>query len=205
MILNNYDIEELIKIKEELLSFDCIIFEDIGLYNILKDSNVKLIWNQSHFASNYSSINYWLELVDSAIISNELTYEEVSTILNKSNKDIVLNIFGKNPIMYSRRTLLSNFFENFNIDKKKEVILDETITNNTFLAKEDKNGTFIFNNKHFNLIPYINKFNIDKIKYYLVYPNEIDFETMMKYINEETVDNTDDGFMNKKTIICFRK
>ena len=38
--------------------------------------------------------------------------------------------------------------------------LDETISKNKFLAKEDSNGTFIFNNTYFNIINYV---RFDKI------------------------------------------
>ena len=199
-IFNTNDVEEFKKIKNKLLDFEYIIFEDIAVYNILKDTNVKLIWNQTHFASNYSSINYWLELTYSAVISNELTKLEVIDILNKSTKNLVLNIFGKNPIMYSRRTLLSNFNKHFELENRSNAILEESITNNEFLATENDKGTFIVNNKHFNLIPFLNEFNDDKIQYYLIYPNDIEYSNMIKYIEEETNDNTDDGFMNKKTI-----
>lgn len=199
-ILNNKDIEELKNIRESLLDFNYIIFEDIAVYNILKDTNINLIWNQTHFATNYSSINYWLELVNSAVISNELTYIEVSDILNKTNKDLVLNVFGKNPIMYSRRTLLTNFNENFKLDKNREAILDETITNNTFFCKESDYGTIIFNNEHFNIISYLNCFNNDKIKYYLIYPDGLEFDEMIECINGKGIVDANDGFMNKKTI-----
>ena len=175
-------------------------YETVDIYINLKDTNIKLIWNQTHFASNYSSINYWLELTHSAVISNELTCVEVSDILNISNKNLVLNIFGKNPIMYSRRTLISNFNKHFELDKRDSAILEEGITNNEFLATETDKGTFIVNNKHFNLIPFLNEFNDDKILNYLIYPNGIKYNEMIKYIEEETNDNTDDGFMNKKTI-----
>lgn len=102
--------------------------------------------------------------------------------------------------MYSRRTLLSNFNKHFELENRSNAILEESITNNEFLATENDKGTFIVNNKHFNLIPYLNEFNDDKILYYLIYPNGIDYNEMIKYINEETTDNTDEGFMNKKTI-----
>ena len=202
-IFNTEDCENFKQLISELQDFDGIVFEDIAVYNMLKNKKLKLIWNQTHFATNYSSINYWLELVDSAVISNELTLEEVKDIIEKSNKKLVLNIFGKNPIMYSRRTLLTNFNKNFNLDNSCENILREIITNNEFLVKESQKGTFIFNNKHFNIIPYLNNFNDEKILYYLIYPNDLKVQEVEEYINGK-IDNTDDGFMNKKTIYKLR-
>lgn len=199
-VLNNKDIDNIKNIINDLIKFDGIIFEDISIYNILKDYNIKLIWNQNHFATNFKSINYYLDILDSAVISNELTFNEVDEILNKVNKKVILNVFGKNPVMYSRRTLLTNFNTYFNIDSDKEMILDETISNNKFYVKEDNNGTFIFNNKYFNIIKYLNKLNDNNILFYLIYPNNLDYDNIIKIINEDKSIEYDDGFMNKKTI-----
>lgn len=203
-IFNNEDVDNFKKIILELDGFDGIIFEDIAVYNMLKDTNIKLIWNQSHFASNYSSINYWLEMVNSAVISNELTKNEVKDILDKSNKPLVLNVFGKNSIMYSRRTLLTNFNQNFNLNDNKEIILRENITDSEFEVKESDNGTYFFNNKYFNIIPHLNNFNDDKILFYLIYPNSLGVTEIKDIINGEILQNSDDGFMNKKTIYKLR-
>ncbi len=202
-IFNSEDCDKFKSIISKLSIFDGVIFEDIAVYNMLKNTDINLIWNQTHFATNYSSINHWLELVNSAVISNELTLEEVSEILDKSNKKLVLNIFGKNPIMYSRRTLLTNFNKNFNLDDNKEMILNETITKNEFLAKETDKGTFILNNKPFNLIPFLKEFNNDNIEFYLIYPNGLNANEISEYLNGK-LDNTDNGFMNKKTIYKLR-
>lgn len=202
-IFNSEDCENFKSIIPKLNKFDGIIFEDIAVYNMLKDKSINLIWNQTHFATNYSSINYWIYLVNSAVISNELTLEEVREILDKSNKKLVLNIFGKNPVMYSRRTLLSNFNKNFNLPESKEMILNETITKNEFLAKETEKGTFIFNNKYFNLIPFIKELNEDKINFYLVYPNGLNVSEINNYLNGK-LDDTDDGFTHRKTIYKLR-
>ena len=72
-IFNSNDVDKFKEFVKDIKNIDGIIFEDISVYNILKDSNIKLIWNQNHFATNYSSINYWLDNTFSAVISNELT------------------------------------------------------------------------------------------------------------------------------------
>ena len=136
----------------------------------------------------------------SAVISNELTKEEVKDIIDRVTKPIVLNVFGKNTIMYSRRTLLSNYNKYFNIDSDREVILEESITNNSFYAKESDKGTIIFNNKYFNIINYLNKFNDNNILFYLIYPNGLDYNNVLKLLNNESNIEYDDGFMNRKTI-----
>ncbi len=199
-VFNNEDCDKFKNIIHKLYDFDGIIFEDIGVYNMLKDTGIKLIWNQSHFATNYQSINCYLDMVYSVVISNELTCLEVKDIIDKSIKPVVLNIFGKNPVMYSRRYLLTNYNKYFELGDNKEVILEESITNNKFYAKESDKGTIVFNNKYFNIINYLNEFNDNNILFYLVYPNGIDYDEMKKILNNESEIEYDDGFMNRKTI-----
>jgi collagenase-like PrtC family protease len=108
-VLDSNDIDNLKLIKDDLVKYKGIIFEDLGVYQIFKDSDIDLIWNQAHFGTNLSSINIWLDKVSSAVISNEITKNEITDIVSGVKKPVVFNVFGKNMIMYSRRTLLSNF------------------------------------------------------------------------------------------------
>lgn len=199
-IFNTEDINEFKKIIPLLNKFNGIIFEDIGVYHLLKDTNINLFWNQSHFATNYSSINYWLDLTNSAVISNELTKEEVKEIIDKSNKKIILNVFGKNNIMYSRRTLLTNFNKYFKLKINKEIILKENISNCEFRMLENESGTFTFDNNYFNIIDYIKYFNNDNILFYLVYPFGLSVSEIKDIIENNSNIKYNDGFMNKKTI-----
>lgn len=199
-IFNTEDINEFKEIIQLLNKFNGIIFEDIGVYHLLKDTNINLIWNQSHFATNYSSINYWLDLTNSAVISNELTKEEVKEIIDKSNKKIILNVFGKNNIMYSRRTLLTNFNKYFKLKTNKEIILKENISNCEFRMLENESGTFTFDNNYFNIIDYIKYFNNDNILFYLVYPFGLSVPEIKDIIENNSNIKYNDGFMNKKTI-----
>lgn len=199
-IFNTEDINKFKKIIPLLNKFNGIIFEDIGVYHLLKDTNINLIWNQSHFATNYSSINYWLDLTNSAVISNELTKEEVKEIIDKSNKKIILNVFGKNNIMYSRRTLLTNFNKYFKLKTNKEIILKENISNCEFRMLENESGTFTFDNNYFNIINYIKYFNNDNILFYLIYPFGLSVPEIKDIIENNSTIKYNDGFMNKKTI-----
>ena len=199
-IFDNNDIQEFKSLIPNLHFFDGIFFEDIGVYNLLKDEGINLIWNQSHFATNYSSINYWLEYVFSAVISNELTSNEVSDILNKTNKPLVLNVFGKNPVMYSRRSLLSNFNTYYSVKMRNKAVIKDKVTDNEFLSIEDDNGTIFFDNNYFNIVNYLDNFNDNNILFYLIYPKDVDVEEINNIINNKSTIKYKDGFMNKKTI-----
>ena len=199
-VFDNKDIDSFKSIISKLNEFEGIFFEDVGVYNLLSNTNINLIWSQSHFATNYSSINYWLEYVNSALISNELTCDEVKDILNKTNKPLVLNVFGKNPAMYSRRTLLSNFNKYYDIKLNNNAIIKDKISDNEFLGIEDENGTLFFNNNYFNIIKYINEFNDKNILFYLIIPSGLDVDEIESIILNKSKNTYNDGFMNKKTI-----
>ena len=194
-LLDTNDVIKLKEKKEELMRFKGIIFEDISVYQIFKDTSLELIWNQAHFATNASSINFWLDHVSSAIISNEITKEEIEYIVKHANKPIIINIFGRNNIMYSRRTLLSNFNKYNNLEKYNNMNLKTN--NNDFYAIEDKHGTLLFNNDYFN---YINKLNLDddKIKFYMILNLDFSVSKISEIINGLSIGN--DGFLNKKTV-----
>ena len=133
-VLDSKDVDNLKLIKNDLTKFKGIIYEDIAVYQIFKDTDIDLIWNQAHFGTNLSSINIWLDRVKSAVVSNEITSKEIEDIINGVKKPVVFNTFGKNMIMYSRRTLLSNFNKYNDLEKYNDMVLGENHTNNSFLS-----------------------------------------------------------------------
>lgn len=192
-------VDSLKKVQDELTRFKGIVYEDIAVFNIFKDTNLELIWFQNHFQTNYESINFWLENgCTSAVISNEITESEIMTILNNSIKPLVLNVFGKNQIMYSRRTLLTNFNKYNELDDYNDMILKESHTNNNFLARENNYGTIIYNNTYFNYVPLMNKIDDDKIKFYLIMNLDLKPEEINDVLKGASIGN--DGFLNKKTV-----
>ena len=197
-VLDSKDIDSLKSIKEDLVKYKGIIFEDLGVYQIFRDTDIELIWNQAHFATNLSSINIWLDRVNSAVVSNEITSKEITDIVSGVKKPIVFNVFGKNMIMYSRRTLLSNFNKYNELEKYNDMVLRENHTNNNFLVKETEYGSAFFNNEYFNYIEFSNSLNDDNIKFYLVLNLDLDIETITKVLDGEPLGN--DGFLNKRTV-----
>lgn len=198
-IMDTKSIEEFKKIIPKLNFVKGVFFEDIGIYQILKETTIPLIYNQTQFATNTISINYWLNRVNSAILSNSITEGEIISIVNNVNKPIIFNVFGKNMVMYSRRTLLTNFNKYMKLDDIKNVYIKETLKDKTFEVKEDSNGTTIFNDVYFNYMSIINKLNDNNILFY--YINNLDLKpSEIKSLLENKFENYDLGFLNKKTI-----
>jgi hypothetical protein len=197
-VLDSKDVDNLKLIKNDLTKFKGIIYEDIAVYQIFKDTDIDLIWNQAHFGTNLSSINILLDRVKSAVVSNEITSKEIEDIINGVKKPVVFNTFGKNMIMYSRRTLLSNFNKYNDLEKYNDMVLGENHTNNSFLVKETEFGSAFFNNEYFNYIEFSKTLNDDNILFYLVYNLDLPVDKMISILDGEEYGN--DGFLNKKTV-----
>lgn len=192
-------VDSLKQIKDKFSRFKGIIYEDIAVFNIFKDTNLELIWYQNHFQTNYESINFWLQNgCNSCVISNEITESEIIDIIDKTTKPLVLSILAKNQIMYSRRTLLTNFNKYNNLDAYNDMLLKEKNTGNDFLARENESGTIIYNNAYFNYVPLMKRINDDKIKFYLVMNLDLTVEEIKDILDGKEFGN--DGFLNKKTV-----
>ena len=116
-IMDNKTIEDFKKqIKNLPSNILGIVFDDIGILNVLKDfKSLQKILFLNHFNCNYESINAYLDYVDSVVVSPDITIKEIDEILDHVKKDVVLYTFGHVNIMYSRRTLISNYNINFKI------------------------------------------------------------------------------------------
>lgn len=197
-VMDNESVEYLKSIQGKMSRFKGIIYEDIAVFNLFSNSNLELIWFQNHFTTNYESINFWLSKgVNSAVISNELTEVEIDEIINSTTKPLVLNVLGKNQIMYSRRTLLSNYNSKFGIDNVNDCIIDTKNNDTTFFVRESVYGTVIFNNEYFNYTHLIKKYN-DSVKFYLILNLDLDVLKIKSILEGNSFGN--DGFLNKKTV-----
>lgn len=199
IIMDTKKIAKFKKLINKLTFVKGIFFEDVGLYNILKNTKIPLIWNQAHFVINSKSINFWLERVESASLANELTIDEIKYILNNANKSLIMSVYGLNIAMYSRRYLLSYFNKYNNLKIIKNGFLNVNNQDNSFYIIENKNGTALFYNKVFNYIPYLNEIDDQKIKFYLINHPHINFEIVNDLINHKEV-ISEEKFLKTKTI-----
>ena len=146
-------------IKKELLKFDdnvkYFFIEDFSLVNYLPKEKVVLYLN--HIISNYYSVNYLKELgFNNVTISNELTTDELKEINKNTNSNLFYMYLSKNNLMYSRRSLLSNYYENYGIkDNKNSILVNESVSDHELLIKEESEGTLVFNNKIFCASKYL--------------------------------------------------
>jgi len=205
-VLDCESVDNLKEVLPKLTNVKGIVYEDIAVYNLVKDLglNLEMIFYQNHFGTNSNSVNFWLDRVDSMFISNEITKEEISTIVSNASKEVVLHLFGFNQVMYSRRKLLSNWSEFFDIDKKNTNLLTDRATKVQFRAMENEYGTVMYSGKIFNGKELL---GLNNVKYYYVNPTMIEHDVVMDFLtnNDHNSDIEDNGFLDKETIYKLKE
>lgn len=194
-ILDNAGIDNLRDILNNLpANIVGIIFDDLGIYELIKDLKIEKILYLSHFNCNKESINIYLDLVDTVIVSTDITKEEIEFIINNTKKVISLFTFGYVGVMYSRRLLIDNYCKYHNIEKENPLIIENT--NHEFMVYENNYGTYFYHNKIFD-----GRCLFDlNAKYYFINSSFLDTDTIIRFINNEKVIDSDEGFLYTETI-----
>lgn len=201
-LLPSSDIDSLKEILSNLPNnIKGIMFDDLGVLEIIKDFNIEKNLYLNHFSTNFESINYFLEYVDSLVISTDITKEEIETILNKTTKPLIIYGFGYVPVMYSRRLLLSNFNKHFNLENKNTANIKDKMANNKFFAFENEYGTVLFHHIPSNSL----EIKHDNIYYYLINTTFLKDNEVLELLNNIKEDKEiniayDRGFLDKATI-----
>ena len=213
----NKDIENLKKILLELdsLNINGILFYDLSVLSLAKKLEIKtpLIWNQNFFVTNYRTCNHYEEKgVYGAVISSEITLQEIIEIRKNTSFKLFVNIFGYQMMAFSKRKLITNYFKYL---KKKNYKRNNYIIekDKKFLIKETKEGTMILSDKILNVLKYKKQLEKAKIDYLILDQTMIkdkDFKKVLQAIKENKdidniISNTDTLFLDKKTIYKVKK
>lgn len=213
----NKDIENLKKILLELdsLNINGILFYDLSILSLAKKLEIKtpLIWNQNFFVTNYRTCNHYEEKgVYGAVISSEITLQEIIEIRKNTSFKLFVNIFGYQMMAFSKRKLITNYFKYL---KKKNYKRNNYIIekDKKFLIKETKEGTMILSDKILNGLKYKKQLEKAKIDYLILDQTMIkdkDFKKVLQAIKENKdidniISNTDTLFLDKKTIYKVKK
>ncbi len=225
--LENKDINYIEKIlcKLDDININGVFFYDLAILLIKNkyNLNIDLVWNQSHMVTNYNTCNYYYdEGVKYALLSSEITVDEMNEIKNNSKIIPFIYIFGKNIIAHSKRCLVSNYFNHFAINKDKDNYeIEEKVSNKQYEIIEGDLGTTVRCKDLLNGINAIydlkdigdNYFIVDEV----IDDNFIDILNVIKDsinggnkdINYKTmynIINSDyEGFFYKKTIYKVKK
>lgn len=234
-----YGIHEIKKIKEQTdkeiyVSFNRIIFNNelekykkllleidkIGLNGIIVGDIAALTYNlttniildQMHLNNSYYTLNhYYNNGVYGIMLTNDITKDEINEIHNNTKIKLYKQVFGYPHLSTSKRRLVSNYLEHFNIAKKSSNYeIKEENSNNYYKVIEDEFGCHILGDKPLNLLGY----NID-VDYKIIDGLLLDDikEVTEIFVNgdiskKDYLDNkydANDGFINTETIYRVKK
>lgn len=194
-ILDDNDLDKLESILNSS-NIKGIVFDDLGIIDIVANLDITKILLLDHLATNTKSINYYLEYVDSVVVSNDLTEEEIRNIVANVSKPLVINAFGLKTLMYSRRLLLSNYEMYHNL--KEERIVDANIEDKYFKIVENDYGTLFYAKNYYNALCLL---DLDNVLFFWYNPIFLDNEKIIKLVldNDITDINSEPLFLDKKT------
>ncbi|NLL44409.1 MAG: hypothetical protein GX247_01920 [Mollicutes bacterium] len=220
--MHNSDLYYLKEVMHKLNDYaiNGVFYYDIGIVNIYHEHkyNYDLVWAQEHLTTNHYTCNYWYDLgVKYALISGEITLEEIIEIKENTKMQLIVPIFGYLPMFVSRRHLIKNYLEYFNLksDSTINYIVNE---GNKYPIIDDNNGTSVYSAHILNGIEESLVLKKKKIEYLLLNSFNIDFDVFKKIVNifkninednKEEMINTfnklikepmDKGFLYKATV-----
>ena len=160
------------------------MIEDIGLTDVI--SKDRLILYENHIESNYVSINF-LNLLGykDIVLNNDLTINEINEIRDKTDSKLYFFLITRNMLLYSRRKLISNYQENYQIDKKdKRYIILEKISNIQLEINEEDDSSTIRMRKIFSGNKYIE--DLEKLDYLIIdtnYMSDLELKVTLEHYN----------------------
>lgn len=194
-VLNNKEIDELKAILSSI-KVKGFVIEDIGLIRTLKGLSKEIILFINHFNCNYKSINVWLNYVDSVFVSNELTKEELLEIDKNVKKSVVYHLMGYNQVMYSKRKLVSNYEDYYHLPHTNYLHITDKMGSVKFTLYEDDKTTVGYSSK----CALLDCTNLNNSYYFYVNTTFLSPDKVINMLNSKDVEDTDNGFMNKKTV-----
>lgn len=226
----NFHHEELEALKKLLqslnqLDLDGILYYDIALIQLKKEGLIKapLGWSQEHLTTNYDTCNFWQKQGASmALLSSEITLQEIIDIRAHTSMSLIVPIFGYLPMFVSKRHLVQNYLEKFQLEGKTKSYFIEK-EQNRYPIIDHKQGTEVYSSNLLNGLTEsisLKDVGIDYLLFNSFMIPDDDFIKVLKCYHEVTRENArkleeqmetvldrpiDKGFLYKETIFRVKK
>ena len=204
--------------KVDLQQLQAIRVQDVGVLQfVLENTNLPIQLVLESGNRNLIGIKKWVEMIgdrlDRLILSPELDTEELKQIRNEIYCPLEILVFGKILLFYSPRKLLSPQFEKGSEEHLKVSGKSEESPHRGFSLIENRHGTFMYNPKDLNLIPYFKEIKDIGIDFCRIDNRDFTKEAaklLEKKEFEELIDSHPrpliKGFFHKnKTDVLFKK
>lgn len=214
------DILKNMLIEIDKLNIAGVFYYDIAVLGYHKELELKtpLVWSQEHLTTNYATMNYWREEgVTYTYVSSEITLDEILDIKKKTDMNLIVPIFGYLPMFVSKRNLVKNYLEYFDLNKESKVYslhkenkyypIDNTELGTVVYSSHILNGLREFKLLEEAGVSYVtlNSYRIDDLKFREVLKLYRDRKYEMDDVIENMFPNIDKGFLYKETIYRVKK
>ena len=164
-----------------------ILFYDVAVLQLKKKLNLKtdLVWASTYMVNNFKTCDYYYSKgVKYALLSKEITLEEIKEIIKSSKITSMIEVVGLPSVSFSKRRLITNFYNDLNKKPKYNITIKEKVTNDNYILFEDNNGTNFYLDKLVNGTSIIKElFQVD-CKYIILREYGIDSETFYQLIKD---------------------
>ncbi len=145
----NEEIDDLKKVLQELddCGVDGVFFYDLAVLEIKNELNLQLplVWNQTHMVNNYKTCDYYYSKgVSYALVGKEITLEEIKEIVQNSHISVMVEVVSKPSVAFSKRKLITHYYQDLGKVKKNDMIIHERGTNQDYELFENQDGTSFF-------------------------------------------------------------
>lgn len=202
--LNNLIDNNLLADLNELLSLLSgsgikVIFEDYAILMLCKQHQyqIDLYLGQVGAVTSSAIINDSDPLIKGALITPNLDFENLSLIIKKAAKEIIVFGYGHLNMYYSKRTVLTNYFDTFNIKSNHNGSQYKIqYQENDYFINQTDNYSSVRSDKIYNLVNEIAKLDQSKINYLYCSSFGIDNEVFNNDINmiKQAINNLDTTF-----------
>ena len=185
----NEELNDLKDILKELdnLSIKGIFFYDSAIIKLKKDLNLNLdlVWSQTHMVTNYKTCDYYNSMgVKYALLSKEITKEEIIEIIDKSKISPIVELISKPSIGFSKRKLVTNYFENYNKEKEQLIEVNEKISDTDIIVSENSDGVVFIKDNILNGCLILDDLLNTNLEYVLLKEDFIDRDLFIKVVKE---------------------
>ena len=172
-------LKEYLEFLQNKAKIDAVIVADIGVLHYVRIHAPILdihVSTQANIINSYSA-NFFADLgVKRLILARELSLEEIKNIRKNLSPKIQLEVFvhGAMCMAYSGRCLLSNYLTGRDSNHGECVqacrwkyYVREVNRDDDLEVQEDERGSYIFNSKDLNMLPYLQELKeagVDSIK-----------------------------------------
>lgn len=152
-----------------------VYFADMAVFVLAKKLAMldKMIYGPGMTIVNSEDVKAYLDMGIQAVeLANELTLDEKIAIAKSNPDQVGIVISGYLLMSYSKRKVLSNYFEYINKDMKLEKNYNLSLVERTRSGKmpiyEDANGAYIYSEYVFHSFNYLNELLAAPFKYFRI-------------------------------------